>query len=861
MRTILIAVLCCIALASQSQLIEKFDDSNFINQPVWFGNDSNWQINAQHQLQSNSNVANTNFYLATGSRRANMAQWEIAVTLLFNPSSLNYTDIYLVSADSNLLQSNNTGYFVRIGSSDDDISLYRKDVAGPIKIIDGINGILNSSNNQVTCKVTRNENNRWELIRTINSNTLFYEGLAFDSTYRTSSCFGIVVKQSTASFFQKHFFDDIKISDYVRDSTPPEVDTIIPISNHAVDILFNEPVEKNSAEAIAHYSINNIGNPSSAKQDSANPSLVHLNFSAIFSTRTIQQIHIDHIQDRDGNECLQGDYDFILYAAEVFDIIIDEVMADPTPSNGLPEVEWIEIKNNSPFDINLSGWKLGKPGDVSGAMPPYLLKRDSFLVICGSSSLAALQSYSSAISVANFPSLNNISDLLYLLSPDNKTIHAVEYSDDWYQNELKKQGGWSLEMMDVNSPCLSVENWTASISSLGASPGKINSVDDINVDVVSPKLLRAYATDSTHIKLIFNEPLDSLIASNPLCYDINENIGKPNSVSVESPLFNHVNLLLHQSLKRNRTYSISVSGVVDCIQNSITSHNNSMVGLYESADSLDLVVNEILFNPKPYGYDYVELYNRSNKIINLKNIYLANFNPLNTIDNITPLTSEDYLFFPNTYIVLTENPKQTTQNYFVPNPESILRMQNMPSFGDDDGVVVLLNEQGKIIDRVSYREEWHFKLLDNTEGVALERLNSEGNSQDEKNWHSASSSVGFGTPTYKNSQSILSQIVDGEINLIPKIISPNNDGVDDYTTIQYSFSEPGNVCSITLFDAAGRTLRRLEINKLCGREGFFIFDGLDSKGQKLPTGAYLIFSEVYNVNGKTGRFKNLLLLK
>jgi hypothetical protein len=319
-------------------------------------------------------------------------------------------------------------------------------------------------------------------------------------------------------------------------------------------------------------------------------------------------------------------------------------------------------------------------------------------VICSGSSLALLKRYTAAIGITNFPSLNNTGDLLYVLSPDNKTIHAVEYSDDYYQNELKKQGGWSLEMMDINSPCLSAENWTASESTQGASPGNINSVDAINVDDVSPKLLRAYATDSMHIRLIFNEPLDSTIASNPFCYELDENIGKPYLVSVEAPLFNRVNLLLNHPLKRNKTYSISISGIVDCIQNQIATYNHSNVGLDEYADSLDLVVNEILFNPKPYGYDYVELYNRSNKIINLKNIYLANLNSQNTIDNITPIVSEDYLIFPNAYIVVTENPKQTTQNYFVPNPESILRLENMPSFGDDDGVVVLLNEQGKIID-------------------------------------------------------------------------------------------------------------------------------------------------------------------
>ncbi len=91
-------------------------------------------------------------------------------------------------------------------------------------------------------------------------------------------------------------------------------------------------------------------------------------------------------------------------------------------------------------------------------------------------------------------------------------------------------------------------------------------------------------------------------------------------------------------------------------------------------------------------------------------------------------------------------------NYLVKNPEAILSINSLPSFPDDKGFVLLLNQQGDIADEVNYSADWHFKLIDNTEGVSLERIDPDGPSQNALNWHSAASTAGYGTPGYKNSQ-------------------------------------------------------------------------------------------------------------
>ena len=70
----------------------------------------------------------------------------------------------------------------------------------------------------------------------------------------------------------------------------------------------------------------------------------------------------------------------------------------------------------------------------------------------------------------------------------------------------------------------------------------------------------------------------------------------------------------------------------------------------------------------------------------------------------------------------------------------------------------------------------------------------------------------------------------------------------------------GYVASITIFDATGRPVRYLQRNALCGTKGSFRWDGLGEKNQQLATGIYILFTEVFNLNGKKKQFKKTIVL-
>lgn len=852
---IITTVLC--SLTGFTQVTENFSDGDFTANPAWEGGLTDWIVNASQQLQSNNTVANSTYYLSVPNTKATTAQWEFFTQIAFNPSSANYVDIFLTASASDLTQNGTTGYFVRIGGTTDEISLYRKDAGSVTKIIDGTDGVLNTSSNSIQIKVVRDAANLWSLNQQTNTAPNTNEGTVTDITYLTSAYFGILVKQSTASFFQKHFFDNINVGDFVPDTTPPAILSLTATSTTSLDILFDEPVEQASSETIANYVVNNgIGSPLTSVRDISNSALVHLTFATAFPINTNLQLTINGVNDLSGNTLNNGTGNFSLFIPQQYDIVIDELMADPDPSVSLPNNEWVELKNTTGFDINLLGWTLGKPTGTSGPMPSYLLKADSFVIVCTGSAVAALSAYGPTISVTSFPSLGNTGDLLYLSSPSGTVIHSVNYTDDWYQNQLKEDGGWSLEMIDTHNPCSGSSNWKASVDPSGGTPARKNSVDAVNPDQTSPQLLRASATDNLNIVLVFNEPLDAIKAGIAANYSISDGIGTPVSAIPVGPVFDRVQLVLATALQANKVYTVTAaSTLTDCSNNGVSNlKNTARVALAETTvDSFDIVINEILFNPKPTSNDYVELYNRSNKILNLKNVSIAN------ASGFTHVSNDDYLFFPGDFMVLTVSKDLVLHDYVANDIYAFIEL-SMPSFNDDAGDVRVLNEQGNIVDRVQYLDDWQFPLISNEEGVALERIDYNAPSQNASNWHSAATNVGYGTPTYKNSQYRMDAGVQGDIKIDPAVFSPDNDGHDDFATINYRFPEPGYVTNITIFDAVGRRVRYLERNALSGINGYYRWDGLDEKKQKLPVGIYVIYTEVFNLQGKVKKFKNTIVL-
>jgi hypothetical protein len=558
---------------------------------------------------------------------------------------------------------------------------------------------------------------------------------------------------------------------------------------------------------------------------------------------------------------------FLLFAAGSFaqlpnryDVVIDELLPDPSPPVQLPNAEFIELKNVSTTAYNIRNWKLSDGSTTATISTSFILKPDSFVIVCPTSAVPLFASFGATIGVSNFPSLNNDVDVIALYAADGRLIHAVGYNTSWYQNAVKSEGGWSLEMIDTRNPCAGINNWKASTHNMGGTPGKKNAVDNNNPDDQPPALVRTATTDSLTISAFFEEPVDSASAAIPGNYSINNNVAHPASVNVIMPMCTEVVLKLAAPLINQQVYELTVNQVKDCAGNAINQLNTAKAGVPVIADSLAVVINEILFNPPPDGFDYLEIYNRSNRVIDLKQLYLATRNGTHQLTGITPVSAISWLLFPGEYRVLTENKFWLQQQYLIKEPALIIEVSSLPSMPDDKGTIVLMNMQGAIVDELQYDHSWHFGLVNNEEGIALERINYNLPTQEKSNWSSAASTANFGTPGYPNSQLRGDAPIQGQVAISPAVFSPDNDGFNDFAVIDYQLPEPGYVANIRIFEANGRMVRHLAQNATLSTTGRFRWDGLGDRLNKLPIGTYVVLTEIFNLQGKTKKFKQTVTL-
>jgi hypothetical protein len=319
-------------------------------------------------------------------------------------------------------------------------------------------------------------------------------------------------------------------------------------------------------------------------------------------------------------------------------------------------------------------------------------------------------------------------------------------------------------------------------------------------------------------------------------------------------LFDALQIKIAGMVKEGESIVVRLSGFADCSGNAVA-ESTCRAGPFSTARARDVVINEILFNPPTGGYDYVELYNRSNRNIDVGTLLLANRDGNNRIASITAISAFPYPLLPGEYLALTTGESWIRNKYLLPDQARIMELPSLPSYPDDQGEVLLLNQQALLVDELDYLDKWHFELIRDREGVSLERLTANAPTQEAANWHSASTSSGYGTPGYRNSQDRREALTGGAISLNTKLITPDMDGRDDFLLISYQFPAPGTVASVTVFDDRGRTVRTVARSSLCGTSGFFRWDGLGVNGQALTTGVYIVLTEYFDTNGKTNRVK------
>jgi hypothetical protein len=637
----------------------------------------------------------------------------------------------------------------------------------------------------------------------------------------------------------------------------PSIYEVRSIGRNEILILFSEAIAPIPLLEINNYRVStSLGTPvnvTAVRKAAGDTAGVWLQMGDL-DNRNLH-LKVNNLIDNEGAPLSGNDFDFtFIPTAQSGDIVFNEIMADPSPVVQLPDAEYIELKSNCNFAINVKNWILEVNGKQK-VLPGKMIEPGTYLIICGTRGSATWDSYGANVEVPGLL-LANDGFTLKLYSAEKLLIDSFSYKPALHREGFS-DGGYSLERIDPLRSCGVYSNWETSTSEKGGTPGTENSGYRNNADNKPPTVSSVKVVNPSLLEVLVSEiPGMSSITGNIFSYL--PSIPAPDSIRFNPALKKYFIYFPRGAIKNGVNYDLIINGLSDeCGNRSPVEHQEFWYYLPRSGD---LLISEVLFNPFPGGADFVEIYNHSGRKIKLDEVYLASRDNFLTIKSQYALSAKPEILPDAAYAAFTSDSVVLMANYYSSCPACIFKMEKFPAYNIDEGWVVLLNKAMEIIDEFHYRESMHHPLISDVKGISLERNSFSKPADDLSNWHSASKTVGFATPGYRNSANDVVPVTSRMVIVEPKIFSPNDDGFNDRLFIKLSPGEPDWMVNIRIYNENGVEIRRLANNTTIGSEDIIEWDGTKENHQKAGLGIYIIKVELFGLHGGTRQFKAACVL-
>ena len=274
---------------------------------------------------------------------------------------------------------------------------------------------------------------------------------------------------------------------------------------------------------------------------------------------------------------------------------------------------------------------------------------------------------------------------------------------------------------------------------------------------------------------------------------------------------------------------ISVLATAENDNNSRNNYDREILKIgYEPSQ---IVINEIMYRPFSNEPEWIEFYNRSSV-----RIQITGWSVFEKITGKRTILTEEFIFLnPGEYLVVAGD------SLIINSLAALLLVpKSFPSLNNDEDHLQLQDFADTIIDDVFYTSGWGGES-----GVSLERINPELSSQDSSNWASSASVTGS-TIGEINSVFVDKLPQDANLSSAPNPFSPDGDGHEDVTIIQYNLPVTTAFVSLKVFDMLGREVADLLNNAPSGSHRELIWDGRKGNGESLPIGIYILFLKALN---------------
>jgi len=658
----------------------------------------------------------------------------------------------------------------------------------------------------------------------------------------------------------------------VKNAILPDVDPPVVIgsgflSNQEIWLAFNERLFGDSPTNPENYS-NPIGpDPLSVvvQEDT-----VLLSYEIPFQDGDSVIIQLRNLEDLFGN--VQNEQIVKLNYVEigeetVRDVVFNEILY--RRKDGVSP-EFVELFNTSHTNFDLSGWSFSDASSSAEIPMETILNSGSYLVLTDQEDFA--ESLENGLFMPNFPTLNDSGDELVLRNSDGVTIDSLFYQSSWGGNEP----GVSLERRDPLAASSDASNWGSSMAENGFSAGEIST--NFEEDVIPPGIIFSVQSDSM-VRVVFSE---FVVTNTESRFYVNDR--ETRVINFAGIPGNELFLKWMQdpiAVPSKRGISVNMEVRIENISD-VKGNEAQQISLPIASPIVkgSVVINEILYNPLadnednlPDQSEYIEIYNRSNTARSLEGLFIHDApDEENEVRAIMPISTQFKWIPPGAYYLIysEDESEEFSQSkiaiYFeldrISEAEVIRIDRSSLSLASTGDAIFLANSTGEVIDSVFFDESWQNPNLIDTRGVALERIDPNGPSNNSSNW-SSSTHVSGGTPLLENTifQEVGAVPENEGISFTPNPFSPDEDGFEDNLFITYKLDQPDYLLRVRIFDRYGREVRELANNFQAGFEGSLIWDGLTDDRRSNRVGIYIVLFEASDSsNGRDHTFKKTVVL-
>jgi hypothetical protein len=647
--------------------------------------------------------------------------------------------------------------------------------------------------------------------------------------------------------------DDFSLEDLVVDEEVPKVSQVKGYGKREVLVAFSEPMDPVFARLNLAYQL-----------DGSNPVEARLLLDSVIILRSEMDLEegkdyalfLQQLPDVNGNFLLDTLLRFRYTDPSAIgskSLVINELMPAPRAGQDLPFVEYVEILNPSNKELRLSGAVFSSSSGTT-QLPEYWIAAGEYVLLCPPNQASLLLEFGKVLPLSSFPSLLNSGSLLRLVTAEGEEIDRLEYrSSSWGGTEFA-DGGYSLEVPDPYFRCEASEFLLPSKDPKRGTPGRQNSQFSPIQDLGNLQVTASFFRNASFLEVVLNQPIVPF--TSPVPFSITP------SLSIDSArVFSsgrRIGIALASPARNSTPYTLRASLLNRCVGE--PAGFEVEVVLAEAASKGELILNEVLLDPKSGDPKFVEIHNPTAKYLSLENWALSSINEAGALQQLRLVGVEGDKIAPESYVALTVDPERLRLSYPQSAAGDFLQLASLPSMPIGAGVLLLLSPQRMVADSLPYRSDWHHPLLRSTKGVSLERVSAVFPAYIPSTWQSASSSQDYATPGRKNSTALSVEPASELITLFPLVFDPGGSTGPSQVSIRYSLEQNGWVGSFTIYSAAGREVKVLGQNQILGTYGIFSWTGTDDAGTRVSPGYYILVAQLFDLTGRIRVVKKTLVV-